>query len=381
MDINQNTKLDTMFGLSDKQKTIFSENVKQITSKDEQRVLENIESQLVKLQEVLDEKPSAKMEELILNATHLLEILQTEDFPISESSRKWIVFGLNYLIADFDLIPDSIPKIGYLDDALIVAWVKNIVDYDITRYKFFMKAKDVSENGSILKEMIQGDGQIEIILIPGLLSNKLYTDHFKKWVQLVKKTKLGEGNPGISVFNWKTNYTPEFQTTILMVDHELNLKPSYDSEKFEIEWEQLKMDYANLSKAFYRDLKKIKTQHPDKKIIVIALNAATFVVDSFQEKAQVAYIDDYYIFGGCSTSKTLYNDISSQVKNVYNFYNPDDSALRFIYENYEENNLPIGCLVSFDHNKFRIKNFNLKDRIKRHNEYQELFVELVDSTI
>ena len=381
MDINQNTKLDTMFGLSDKQKTIFSENVKQITSKDEQRVLENIEPQLVKLQEVLEEKPSSKMEELISNTKHLLEILQTEDFPISESSRKWIVFGLNYLIADFDLIPDSIPKIGYLDDALIVAWVKGIVDYDITRYKFFTKAKDISDDGSIIKEMIQGDGQTEIILIPGLISNKLYTNHFKKWVQLVKKTKLGEGNPGISVFNWKSNYTPEFQSTILMVDHELNLKPSYDSEKFGIEWEQLKMDYAKLGKVFYRDLKKIKTLYPDKKIIVIALNAATFAVDSFQEKSNLALIDDYYIFGGCSSSNTLYDDIATQVKNVYNFYNPNDSALKFIYENYEENNLPIGCLVSHDYNKFRIKNFNLKDRIKRHNEYQDLFIELIDSTI
>jgi uncharacterized membrane protein YkvA (DUF1232 family) len=45
-------------------------------------------------------------------------------FPVgSEASRKEIAFALRYAAKETDIIPDSIPEIGYADDSLIVRTV------------------------------------------------------------------------------------------------------------------------------------------------------------------------------------------------------------------------------------------------------------------
>jgi uncharacterized membrane protein YkvA (DUF1232 family) len=42
---------------------------------------------------------------------------------ISNDALLWIVAGLNYLVDPFDLIPDQVPFLGYVDDATVVEFV------------------------------------------------------------------------------------------------------------------------------------------------------------------------------------------------------------------------------------------------------------------
>lgn len=42
---------------------------------------------------------------------------------VSNDALLWIVAGLNYLIDPFDLIPDKIPFLGFVDDATVVEFV------------------------------------------------------------------------------------------------------------------------------------------------------------------------------------------------------------------------------------------------------------------
>jgi len=45
-------------------------------------------------------------------------------FPAgSEASRKETAFALRYMVKEADIIPDSVPEIGYADDSLIVRTV------------------------------------------------------------------------------------------------------------------------------------------------------------------------------------------------------------------------------------------------------------------
>ncbi|HIE15523.1 MAG TPA: DUF1232 domain-containing protein [Bacteroidales bacterium] len=365
-----------MIQLSEQQKQIFETNVEQITSKDVQNVLDNIDQELKNLQSIVEQKPSVKTEELIANSKLLAELIRCVDFPITESSRKWIVFALNYLISDIDLIPDSIPIIGYLDDALVVSWVKNLVDSDITRFAIFKKAKEVKH---IIKQVLQGDGHTEVILIPGFLSNEFYADHYKEWIRSLTKSKLGKDKPGVSIFDWKTNYTPEFQNTILIVDHELKLKPKYNSEVFATEWEQLKRDFHSLSKVFFSDLQKIKKQQPDKKIIVIAINVGTFTIDNPHYSKKLSLIDDYYIFGGCSKPEYILGTMSKKIKNIYNFYNYQDAALQFIYDNFENMEKPIGLKAIYVGKTAKIKNISCGVQHRRHTTYKDLLTKLIDA--
>ena len=240
--------------LSDKQKRIFEDNVKKISRKDEEKVLSQIGKEIEKLKGLVEKKASVKIENLISDTELLLSMLDAKDFPLSESSRKWVIFALNYLVSDFDLIPDSIPNIGYYDDALIVAWVKNLLDNDITRFEIYKKAERLGKGGKVIKNMIQGEGQSEVIILPGLYSNENYTDLYAKWIQNIKQSRLGQDKPAISFLNWKTNYTPELEKTLLLVEHDLNLHPACDYEQFQIEWEQVKKDFKHLSHAFFKNI-------------------------------------------------------------------------------------------------------------------------------
>ena len=48
---------------------------------------------------------------------------QGEYKKISKPALLWVVTALNYLVDPFDLIPDSTPFIGYVDDAVVVEFV------------------------------------------------------------------------------------------------------------------------------------------------------------------------------------------------------------------------------------------------------------------
>ena len=45
-----------------------------------------------------------------------------------------IIFALLYIVGPFDLIPDIIPGMGWLDDAFVVGLVFNAVSHDLRRY-------------------------------------------------------------------------------------------------------------------------------------------------------------------------------------------------------------------------------------------------------
>ena len=52
-----------------------------------------------------------------------------------------IVFALLYVLSPIDLIPDFIPGIGYVDDALVVAACLAMVDKDLHAYNDWKKNK------------------------------------------------------------------------------------------------------------------------------------------------------------------------------------------------------------------------------------------------
>jgi len=56
-----------------------------------------------------------------------------QDIPIG--SIIAIVSALIYFLSPIDLIPDSIPVLGYVDDAAVFAFVWNMVEDDVEEYK------------------------------------------------------------------------------------------------------------------------------------------------------------------------------------------------------------------------------------------------------
>ena len=65
----------------------------------------------------------------------LWAMLTDKDYVITWDTKKWILVALGYFASPIDLIPDFIPGIGYVDDAMVVAYVVHKISEEIVRYR------------------------------------------------------------------------------------------------------------------------------------------------------------------------------------------------------------------------------------------------------
>ena len=75
------------------------------------------------------------LRDFAVNLVRLFEMLTAPGFALSWRSTAAIVFGLAYFVSSVDLIPDVIPVLGFMDDALVVAEVMVMVAADLARFE------------------------------------------------------------------------------------------------------------------------------------------------------------------------------------------------------------------------------------------------------
>jgi uncharacterized membrane protein YkvA (DUF1232 family) len=362
--------LNIMKNLSDEHKKSFEKQIDAISSKDEIKVLNEIGPEIEKLKKILQKKKSNKIENLIHNAEFLHEILTDKEFPLLESTKKWIIFGLGYLISEIDLIPDAIPMIGYNDDALILQWVIYMIDDDINRYNVFRRIKSISGKNGYLKEIVQGNGDSTVILIPGFLNEPYDVDSFKQWTKKIREAEGIFSHCGIAIAEWNPGHLKEFSKTMRIVDHQLTLKPVYDFETFSSEWSQVKCEFKFIGKAIANDIRKIHNEYPEKEIIIIALNAGSFAAEEAVGELPEGFISRYYILGGATRNDNLPFDDFKKLNKVYNYFSDNDYALKFIFDNFEKENNAAGLAPIINPQIINLENINVSDEINNHFEYK-----------
>ena len=92
---------------------------------------EVIQSLNLKLDDLVSSKNLNIVEtDLIKNVSVLLSIYQT--YPdLTESIKKRIIFAISYFCDSDDDIPDIVPGIGYLDDAVVARWIIDSISADL----------------------------------------------------------------------------------------------------------------------------------------------------------------------------------------------------------------------------------------------------------
>ena len=120
--------------LTEKDKVRYRIDIEKVDLEIEQEVMKCIPDKLDLLMG-LSHLDNAQLQ-LVQDVAKLYQFLST--YPIqSIELRKKILFALQYFIDPDDDIPDSIPKLGFLDDAAVVRW---IVDDIIDDYREIIKA-------------------------------------------------------------------------------------------------------------------------------------------------------------------------------------------------------------------------------------------------
>ena len=92
---------------------------------------EIIQSLNLKLDDLVSSKKLNTIEtDLIKNVSVLLSIYQT--YPdLTDSIKKRIIFAITYFCDSDDDIPDIVPHIGYLDDAVVARWIIDSISADL----------------------------------------------------------------------------------------------------------------------------------------------------------------------------------------------------------------------------------------------------------
>ncbi|CAH1044128.1 YkvA family protein [Halomonas sp. TD01] len=70
------------------------------------------------------------------------DVLRGNFRPIPWSAFGLMALALAYLVMPFDLIPDFLVMIGIVDDVLIVGWLLNRVDDQLSEYRTWKYAKE-----------------------------------------------------------------------------------------------------------------------------------------------------------------------------------------------------------------------------------------------
>jgi len=130
--------LKIVLELSDKDLKYFRKNLKNVSKgkhgSDESIVLKAAAA-------LIDEVAEAEAPEFVTDRIgklkSLIDMLEDEQWRLSGADRARVLSALTYFVDPDDLIPDRIPGIGYLDDAIMIELVVSELVHEIQAYEKF----------------------------------------------------------------------------------------------------------------------------------------------------------------------------------------------------------------------------------------------------
>jgi uncharacterized membrane protein YkvA (DUF1232 family) len=142
------------FELSPRDIRFFRDRLKQVrasdSSSDESVV---IQGAVDLVDEAIAAKPPDFVIQRIRTLEQLIEMLRDSDWRLEGDDRARILDAIAYFVDPDDLIPDRIPGIGYLDDAIMVELVASELTHEIEAYRDFCEYRKGIPKSEKLKKL------------------------------------------------------------------------------------------------------------------------------------------------------------------------------------------------------------------------------------
>jgi len=85
------------------------------------------------------------VQEAIAILADLVDLIQDADYDAPQKVQSEVLAALAYFSDPEDLIPDHIPGLGFLDDAIMVKFIEEEFKHELWGYRKFSKSRDASE--------------------------------------------------------------------------------------------------------------------------------------------------------------------------------------------------------------------------------------------
>jgi uncharacterized membrane protein YkvA (DUF1232 family) len=85
------------------------------------------------------------VQDAIMTLADLVDLIQDEDYAAPQRVQNEVLAALAYFSESEDLIPDHIPGLGFLDDAIMVKFIEEEFKNELWGYRRFCKNRDASE--------------------------------------------------------------------------------------------------------------------------------------------------------------------------------------------------------------------------------------------
>lgn len=105
------------------------------------------------MQEALDAEPPDFVRERITKLGQLIEMVEDSEWRLEGADRTRVLNALAYFVDPDDLIPDKIPGLGYLDDAIMVELVALELRHEIEAYTDFCSFRETRPRDLAAEEL------------------------------------------------------------------------------------------------------------------------------------------------------------------------------------------------------------------------------------
>ncbi|MDP6377516.1 MAG: YkvA family protein [Pseudomonadales bacterium] len=154
--------LRVTFDLEERDLRYFKDNMKRARSvantADAQKILARAEAMV---DDVKNSNVPAFVLERVEKLNHLIDMVRDEEWALASPERRNVLAALAYFADPEDIIPDAVPVIGYIDDAIMIELVVRELKHEIEAFVDFEKYRS-GEKARHRNENLSRDEYLEM---------------------------------------------------------------------------------------------------------------------------------------------------------------------------------------------------------------------------